>query len=152
MHSKGLLMKDLLVCTRPSYQHLLMKLSCPLLRCSTFWFFLLKTEKWSIVSISCSLSATLLSGLLDQNKLKKSLWTVSVFNLSPPHLFWLWLCFSGTHSHSFSVMFILLKKVHVQRTKKTRLVHYLSHVQPLTSTLSWTFTPLTCPLPPFKRL
>ena len=44
-HSKGLLMKDLLVSTRPSYQRLLMKLSTARMCRSTFWFF---CWKWKV--------------------------------------------------------------------------------------------------------
>lgn len=48
------------------------------------------------MAFSCPLAATPLSGLLDRNKLKKALWTLSVFNLSPPLV--LSLALSPSHS------------------------------------------------------
>lgn len=45
---------------------------------------LLKAESEVLLAFSRSLAATPLSGLLDQNKLKKALRTLSVFNLFPP--------------------------------------------------------------------
>lgn len=93
-------MKDLLVSTRPSYQHLLMELSGPC--CFALHFdFLLKAKSEALLAFSPPLAATPLSGLLDRNKLKKALWTLSVFNLSPPLVLTLSLlkkCFFGIFS------------------------------------------------------
>lgn len=67
-----------------------------------------------------------------------------------PHSFWLLLCFSLTHSHSFPVMFLLPNKWMYKEKKK--LVHSPYRAWPLSSTHSVQFTPPTCPLPHFKYL
>lgn len=98
-------MKDLLVSTRPSYQRLLMKLSRARMRRSTFLFFLLKAKSEASLAFSCPLPATPQSGSSDQNKLKKALWTLSVFNLSPILILTLYFSLSLTPTLFLSCCF-----------------------------------------------
>lgn len=118
-------MKDLLVSTRPSYQHLLMKLSRAPLRRSTFWFLAESEKSEALLAFSCPLAATPPSASLDQNKLKKALWTLSVFNLSLPLVLTLSLPFV---SHSPPVFFLSCSSSPKKCIYKTKKKH-----EPLTS-------------------
>lgn len=131
-------MKDLLVSTRPSYQHLLMKLSRAPLRRSTFWFLAESEKSEALLAFSCPLAATPPSASLDQNKLKKALWTLSVFNLSLPLVLTLSLPFV---SHSPPVFFLSCSgspKKCIYKKKTTNLSRQLFidiHTSQLPSTL-----------------
>lgn len=128
-------MKDLLVSTRPSYQRLLMKLSRARMRRSTFLFFLLKAKSEASLAFSCPLPATPQSGSSDQNKLKKALWTLSVFNLSPILILTLYFSLSLTPTLSLSCCF---SPKSVYRTKKIKKIITDTHTSYLP------FTPLFC--------
>lgn len=98
-------MKNLLVCMQPSYQHLFMKVSWASLCHSTFCWKRKVKGCWHFPVPCLPLPR---GGLLDQNKLKKVLWTLSVFNLRPL-----------TRSDSFLIAFLIYKKsIHSKMKKK----------------------------------
>lgn len=109
--------ESLLARLRPSYQRVLMKRrrAC----CVTPRFdLLLKAKSEVLLAFSCFPAATPLSGLLDQNKLKKALWTLSVFNLFPPLVLTVALFLS--HSLPLFQSCSCFSKVYVLRGKKKR--------------------------------
>lgn len=83
----------------------------------------LKENSETLLAFSCPLAATPLRGLLDQNKLKKALWTLAVFNLSPSLVLTPALSPSPSRPLFFSscFRFSLLKKSVYTREKKRHL-------------------------------
>lgn len=108
-------MKDLLVSTRPSYQHLLMKLWRALLCHSTFWNFAESSKycwhfhiPWRPLPwVGCWIRTNWRRHFGPCQSLT-----------SFPHLSWLLLCSSLTHSHSFPVMFCFLKCMYKGKKRK----------------------------------
>lgn len=92
-HSKGLLMKDLLVSTRPSYQHLHMKPSPVLLHHTAFWFSTKSRREMFLLSYVLAPSCLWVSHQIGTNKKKMHLgpFRLFFFNLVSFHSFCVFL-------------------------------------------------------------
>lgn len=75
----------------------------------------LEENSETLLAFSCPLAATPLRGLLDQNKLKKALWTLAVFNLSPSLVLTPALSLSPFRPPFFMSCFLLL---YIQEKKR----------------------------------
>lgn len=121
-YSKGLLMKDLLVSSRPSYQHQLMKLSRALLRHSTFcfFFFFAESEKvkrcWHFPVPSLPLPWV---GCWIRTNWRRHFGPCQSLTSSPP----LVLSPAMSLSHSLPLLFLSCSPLSKKKKKKEKRVH-----------------------------
>lgn len=123
-------MKNLLDCSQPIYQ-----LYGSVVGLAVSLCILLKEKSERLLAFSCPSAASPRSGLLDQNKLKRALWTLSIFNLRPL-----------THSDSFLNMFLSSKKRIHSRIEE--VVIFLLLARPHQPTATHNFYPppnILCP-------